>query len=59
MSAALTWLLRPQTVASVETITQREGWGDLPIYAWGGSAGGTFVARLPFFLHLKVRQPPH
>lgn len=44
----------PQTVNSVEMITKREAWGDLPIYAWGGSAGGTFVARLPYFLHLKV-----
>lgn len=41
------------TVATVNTITEREGWDELPLYAWGGSAGGTFVARLPYFLHLK------
>jgi len=41
------------TVTSVETIMEREGWGHLPIYGWGGSAGGTFVARLPYFLNVK------
>lgn len=41
------------TVATVNTITSREGWAALPLFAWGGSAGGTFAARLPYFLHLK------
>jgi hypothetical protein len=43
-----------QTLASVRSLTEREQWVGLPLVAWGGSAGGTFVARLPYFLPLKV-----
>ena len=43
-----------QTVGSVREITEREGWADLPLYAWGGSAGGSFAAWLPWFLPMKV-----
>ena len=48
-------LLLLQTVASVKEITAREGWADLPVYAWGGSAGGSFAAWLPYYLRTDVR----
>ena len=43
-----------QTLTSVRLLTEREQWMGLPLVAWGGSAGGTFVTRLPYFLPLKV-----
>ena len=47
--------LAVQTVASVHLLTKREHWVGLPLFAWGGSAGGTFAARLPYFLPMKVK----
>ncbi len=44
-----------QTLKTVKLLVEREGWQGLPLYAWGGSAGGTFAARLPYYLRMEVR----
>lgn len=43
-----------QTVTSVRLLTEQEGWSGLPLFAWGGCAGGSFAVRLPYFLPMKV-----
>jgi zinc transporter 2 len=41
------------TLKTVKLLVEREGWQGLPLYAWGGSSGGTFAARLPYYLPMK------
>ncbi len=43
-----------QVVRVWANVSEREGWGKLPVYGLGGSSGGALVLYLPQRLQLQV-----